>query len=677
NLKRTVLTLALILSCVCSSPAFADKEGWDLLPEILARIVPPTFPDIDYAITDYGAVGDGVTDCSPAFKKAIAACTKTGGRVVVPKGVWFSSGPIHLDNNVNLHVTKDARVKFGFKLDDYLPPVLTRDGQLAGVYRHSPFIYAYQKTNVAVTGSGTLDGQAELYWVGRKVRPRFIHMYECKNILIEDVTLTDYAGWCVHPAFCTNITVRNIRVISDHSNNDGIDPDSCTDMLIDNCYLNQSDDSIAIKSGKNQAGRQIGIPCQNIIIRNMKVWKGLAIGSECSGGVRNVFMYDCDYKGKQVLYCKSNLDRGGYIEDIYVRNIKVEGARLLRLRNDYHNYTGGNFPTRFRNIHIENVTVKNARENAISVVGVERAPVRNVYLKNITLENASEPITLVQHAENVVLDNVYVNGVLQPTHPKKTIPPTLPYITAISSGYWSDSSIWDVWEPDGVPDGRQPNGADDTRVLIGYGIVVPMGVTVILDKDIDATHEVRVFKNSTLVIPPGRTMKVGLFRPDRPNSAVRQCGGNVISPHLYIDDVTCQYFITGGSIEVGRLNVSEGSFTIDDSGNSIKKIFAKDTFLVGGYTTTKFIAHAEGVTPIECKDVNLKTSDGETLIVDVSNYDYKKNGDLVLFSYTGTRTGKFDGGPENPTPQVTIIGGNAELVYDDAEKKIKLTNFGP
>ena len=133
NASLALLTVSLLLAFGCSGvaekkdPAAGQKKGWDLLPEILARIVPPTFPNRDFNVTDYGAKGDGVTDCNPAFKKAIAACTKAGGgRVVVPKGTWLSNGPIHLDNNVNLHVTKNATIMFGTNFDDYLPHVRVR-----------------------------------------------------------------------------------------------------------------------------------------------------------------------------------------------------------------------------------------------------------------------------------------------------------------------------------------------------------------------------------------------------------------------------------------------------------------------------------------------------------------------------------------------------------------------
>jgi len=331
NTAFTVLTLALLLGCVHSVYAAEAKTGWDLLPEILARIVPPTFPDRDFNITDYGAVGDGNTDCNPAFKKAIAACTKAGGgRVLVPGGKWLTNGPIHLDNNVHLHVTKNATVKFGNKYDYYLPQVKSRcEGSVCMTY--SPLIYAYKKTNIAVTGMGTFDGQAKDSWAKwgdsktksgtpsnsslrelsartgkdfvpvakRKYyfKPNFFEPFECENVLIEDVTIIDYPFWCIHPTFCTNVTIRGLSLDSHNSNNDGINPDSCTDVLIEDCWLDQSDDCLAIKAGRDQDAWRIGKPCQNIVIRNMQSnFDGIAIGSEMAGGVRNVFLYDCEFR---------------------------------------------------------------------------------------------------------------------------------------------------------------------------------------------------------------------------------------------------------------------------------------------------------------------------------------------------------------------------------------------
>ena len=727
NTSFALLTLAFFQACACSNLTGKDsapgtREGWALVPEILSRIVPPTFPNRDFIVTDYGAVGDGVTDCNPAFKKAITACTKAGGgRVIVPKGTFLTNGPIHLDNNVNLHVTRNATIKFGTNFNDYLPHVRVR-WEGTECYNYSPLVYAYKKTNIALTGSGTLNGQAESSWamwpdkekpgtisneVLRKMgkegtpikdrvfygKPTMIEPFECTNVLIEGVTLNDYPFWCVHPTFCTNVTIRKLRIESHNSNNDGIDPDSSKDVLIEDCYLDQSDDCIAIKAGRDQDAWRAGKPCQNIIIRNFTVWDGIAIGSECSGGVRNVFVYDCEYESGNVLYCKSNLDRGGYIKDIYIKNLKIGKARILRLRNNYHGYRGGNFPTEFRNINIEDVHIKEGDDETISITGVEGALVYDVFIKNVVVDTVSPPVLQIRLAENVVLTNVSIAGEIQPTHPP-LLPPELKELEGTASiaprhsGKWSDPSNWETgrdgarlnWAGDAAD--RLPDDKIDERVLIGKSRVVPDGVTVTLDRNIDGEFEVRVYEQSTFVIPDGYTFKIkGPFIVDRTNSVARQLGGTLdVQKNLDVDTTTGKYVIAGGSLKVGKLSLNEGAFVVDDTSAAITSIIAGGEYRTGegeGGTTTKFVTHKGGVTPIQTKDLLLDNYMGENLVVDVSKYDYKTNGDLVLFSYTGVRKGEFDGGPEKSAPQVTIIGANAELVYDDAGKKIKLTNFRP
>src|SRR5690348_8231038 len=259
--QTAALSLAACRSLGTSSPS---ATGWDLVPGILARIKPPTFPNRDFDITRYGAVGDGHTDCSTAFRQAIDACNRAGGgRVVVPAG-RFLTGPIHLKSNVNLHVTKDATVLFTTDTNAYLPQVLTRfeSTELMG---YSPFIYALDQENIAVTGEGTLDGQAsdENWWAwkgqrgrttgtqtpardrlvamaeqgvpvaqrvfgeGDYLRPNFIQPYRCRNVLIEGVRIRNSPMWEINPTLCTNVTVRGVHISSHGPNNDGCDPDSC------------------------------------------------------------------------------------------------------------------------------------------------------------------------------------------------------------------------------------------------------------------------------------------------------------------------------------------------------------------------------------------------------------------------------------------------------------------
>ncbi len=717
-----LLTVAVFLTGDCF--AAPQATGWDQLPEILSRIVPPTFPDRDFNVVDYGAKGDGVTDCNPAFKKAIVACTKAGGgRVVVPKGKWLTDGPIHLDNNVNFHVTKNAKVLFGTNFDDYLPHVRVR-WEGTECYNYSPLIYAYRKKNIAVTGEGTFDGQAESSWckwpsktkpgtitnnqlrdmnhkdvpvkdIKLHAKPTFFEPFECRNVLIENVTINDYPFWCIHPTFCINVTIRGLIVDSHNSNNDGLDPDSCRDVLIEDCWLNQSDDCLAIKAGRDNSAWRAGRACENIVIRNMPSnFGGIAIGSEMSGGVRNVFFYDCKYDSGNVIYCKSNLDRGGFIKDIYIKNLDIGKARILRLRNNYHGYKGGNFPAEMRNFHIENVHIGAGNDETISLQGVASAMVYDVFITNVTVDTLEKgPVLHLRNAKNLVLTNVVVAGELQPTHPpmmadaKKEQEGTAS-IAPRRSGAWSTSSNWETgrdgarlkWA--GNAAGRLPDDKIDERVLIGKSRASRGGVMLTLDRDIDGEFEIRVYEGSTFVIPDGFKFKVkGPFIVDRRKSVAQQLGGTVeIGGSLDVDTTTGRYIIEGGSLSCREVRLNEGMFIVDDGKDEIKSIIVKGPYQTGdgeGNTITKFIANKNGVTAVQCVDLNLDAYTGEFLIVDVSAYDYAKNGDLVLFSYTGTRTDKFDGGPENPKPQVMIMGAKAKLVYDDAAKKVKLTNFRP
>jgi len=252
---------------------------------------------------------------------------------------------------------------------------------------------------------------------------------------------------------------------------------------------------------------------------------------------------------------------------------------------------------------------------------------------------------------------------------------------------WSNAKNWETgrdgarldWAADDAD--RLPDDSIDERVLIGKSRVLPSGVRLTVDRDIEGQFEVRVYEQSTLIIPEERIFKIGgALIVDRTNSMARQLGGTVdIARNLDIDAaIGGQYVISGGSLQVGKLSLNEGSFIVNDHGADIESINVKGEYRTGdgdGNTITKFIAHKNGVTPVQCQDLNLNAYAGEYLIVDVTAYDFETNGDLVLFAYRGQRNGVFDGGPENPEAQVIVIGAQADIVYDDQAKQVKLTNF--
>ena len=307
---------------------------WAEVPGILARIVAPVFPDRDFPITDFGAVADGKTDCTAAIEKAIAACHQAGGgHVTVDAAGVFLTGPIHLLSNVDLLVAGGSTLRFLTDPARYLPAVFTR-WEGVECYNYSPLIYAFEQENIAVTGDGTLDGAASEanWWAwtqrgpgraapamadaralnelgdqgvpvaqrvfggGHFLRPNFIQPYRCRNVLIEGVHIRRSPMWEVNPELCTNVIVRGVDIVSTGPNNDGCDPESCRDVLIERCQFTTGDDCIAIKSGRNNDGRRVGTPSENIIVRQCTMKDGhggVVIGSEVSGNCRNVFVEDC------------------------------------------------------------------------------------------------------------------------------------------------------------------------------------------------------------------------------------------------------------------------------------------------------------------------------------------------------------------------------------------------
>lgn len=450
---KKLLPLLLLAVTACATLK-AEHPGWKLVPEILARIVPPTFPARDFDITQFGAKPDGQTDCTEAIAKAIAAAAEAGGgRVVVPAGS-FLTGAIHLKSNVELHLAAtNTTLLFSTDPKKYLPVVRTRwEGM--DCYNFSALIYAYGQQNIAVTGPGTLDGQAEHTnwwvmkgkWKGRPgatngvqtsararldvmnntqvpveqrvfdaddfLRPNFVQFFQCRNILIEGVRIRRSPMWELHPVLSTNITVRGVEIISHGPNNDGFDPESCSDILVENCLFDTGDDCMAIKSGRNADGLRWNIPSQNIIVRNCVMRDGhggTTIGSEISGGCRNVFVENCDMSSPDLtcaLRLKSNAMRGGTVENIFMRNIKIGVVKDSVLQIDFlyeEGAKGAQKPVA-RNIVMENITCENT-PRVLNVRGFPAATITNIVVRNSTFKNIKKP-DVVQHADVKLVDCV-------------------------------------------------------------------------------------------------------------------------------------------------------------------------------------------------------------------------------------------------------------------------------
>lgn len=434
--------------------AQTNADPWDLLPGILGRIKPPVFPDHHFDVSKYGAIADNRTDNSEAFRKAIVACAKGGGGFVnVPKGE-FLTGAIHLLSNVNLHLAAGAMVRFTRDASKY-PVVLTR---FEGVelMNFSPFIYSFEQDNIAITGEGTLDGNADSdhWWdwkrrtqtrrdaseplndrdtlfqmaekgvpVGQRVfgpghylRPQFIEPYRCKNVLIEGVTLVNSPMWQVHPVMCTNVTVRKLQINADGPNTDGCDPESCTDVLIQECLFNTGDDCIAIKSGRNADGRRLHTPSQNIVVQGCHMKNGhggVTIGSEISGGVRNVFAEDCRMDSPRLdmaIRIKNNAARGGDIENINARRITVGQVAQAAVSIDFNYEEGekGAYKPIVRDVSVSDLTTQKAKY-AFYLRGFKSDPIQGISVSNCDFEGVTDG-SVIENVADVSLHNVRVNG---------------------------------------------------------------------------------------------------------------------------------------------------------------------------------------------------------------------------------------------------------------------------
>jgi polygalacturonase len=442
HLFNSLCVAGIIVLFSCQQSSTTSSLPLDTKEEILSRIQAPTFPDTVFSVIDFGAIADSISDNKPAFDLAIAACKRAnGGKVVVPAGDYFIEGPIHLESNLNLVLNKGATLRFSSNPDAY-PQVLTSwEGTM--VYNYSPFIYCFQKENVAITGEGTIDGEASESWAkwhglqkpdqlltremnhmgtpieerqfgkAHFLRPQLIQFYDCKNILIEDIRIEDSPFWCVHILKCENVVLKGLIYDAQNKNNDGIDLEYSRDVLIENITFNNNDDNIAIKAGRDHEGRAMKLPTENVVVRNCH-FKGLhavVIGSEMSAGVRNIFVDNCDAAGyvKRGIYLKSNPDRGGMISDIFVNNVAFgELLDCFMITSNYHN-EGSEFPTVIDNIHISNVSCEKANKYAIYIKGLEHQKITNVHLQNFKVDSASRGV-FVDFSEQINFENVMING---------------------------------------------------------------------------------------------------------------------------------------------------------------------------------------------------------------------------------------------------------------------------
>lgn len=460
-MKSFILLLIISTTIACVEQP-QKSSGWEKVDEILQKIIPPTFPDRTINVMDLGASSDGKTDCLPMIKAAMDSLANSGGgTLLIPAGNFFVKGPIHLKSNINLHLEKDSKLLFSTNPTDFLPVVFTR-WEGVECYNFSALVYAYKQTNIAITGEGVLDGQASVdnWWTwkgktkfgwkegmpsqnrstsrnllmkmnndeidvkervfgnGHYLRPNFIQFYECKNILMEGFTVKDSPMWIIHPVLSENITIRSITSIGAGPNNDGLDPESCKNVLIENCYFDTGDDCIAIKSGRNSDGRRINVPSENFVIRNCKMKDGhggIVIGSEISGGVKNIFVENCEMDSPNLdraIRIKTNTHRGGIIENLFIRNVTVGevGDAVIRMNMMYEPVEGddGKFLPVIRNINISNVSSKKSKYG-LRLEGLENSNITNINISDCKFDGA-EKGNLISNVSELILDNVIING---------------------------------------------------------------------------------------------------------------------------------------------------------------------------------------------------------------------------------------------------------------------------
>lgn len=468
-----------------------DPTIYARLPFTMDKVEQPTFPDYSVSITDFGAQPDGVTLNTKAINDAIKAVNqKGGGKVIIPAGLWLT-GPIELLSNVNLYTEKNALVLFTADHSQYpiietffeglatrrcQSPLSARNAENIAITGHGTFdgngdTWRPTKKDKLTEGQwkklissgGVVDADGRIWYpsegsmkgsilsknnfnVPRGVttdedwnelrdwlRPVLLSFIKCNKVLLEGATFKNSPSWCLHPLSCENITINQVTVSNPwySQNGDALDLESCNKALIINNSFDAGDDGICIKSGKDEQGRKRGEPCQNVIVMNNTVLHGhggFVVGSEMSGGVKNIYVDNCTFLGTDVgLRFKSNRGRGGVVENIYISNINMVNIpnEALIFNLYYGGRARGEDPNEdnkqkeeivppvteetpvFRNIYIKDVTCKNTGRAAF-FNGLPEMRIKNINMENITISDAKEGIVLSQ-AEEVTLNHIRIN----------------------------------------------------------------------------------------------------------------------------------------------------------------------------------------------------------------------------------------------------------------------------
>ena len=483
-MTRNILALWMAMVSMSLSAQNPYRQYTDNVPFAMPEVKAPVFPNRTINLRDYGAKGDGSSLCTDAFAKAINELSaKGGGKLIVPQGVWFT-GPIELKSNVNLHLEKGAVVLFSG--DEILYPIIKTSFEGLETRRCQSPLSANGATNIAVTGQGAFDGNG-IYWrplkrskvtatqwknitsqggvfkrddlwypsegylkgdsmaqmnvptglrtdkewesIRRFLRPVMVSLVGCKNVLLKDVIFQNSPAWNIHPLMCENIIIDHVlaRNPSYAQNGDGLDLESCKNALIVNSTFDAGDDGICIKSGKDADGRKRGKPCENVIVDGCTVFQGhggFVVGSEMSGGVKNILVQNCQFLGTDVgLRFKSCRGRGGVVSNIFIRNISMFDIQADAII--FNLYYGGKSviemmesgdaannvdmqpvdetTPEFRDIHIENVVCRNANR-AMFFNGLPEKPIENIFLKDIHI--SSRVKSEFHNCKNIQQENV-------------------------------------------------------------------------------------------------------------------------------------------------------------------------------------------------------------------------------------------------------------------------------
>jgi len=420
------------------------------------KIEETSFPEKYLSVMDYGAIKGGKVKCTEAFARAIDAVTNAGGGyVTIPKGTYLC-GPIVLKDNVCMKFEEGVEILFSTDAEDYLPAVLSRH-QGIDCYKFSSFIYALNATNIGIIGKATLHGQGKTWWNWRNayeksedpwlilvdmaennvplekrifddvdktlLTPCFVMPMYCKNVLIQDIKLMYGAYWTVNPVYCENVIVRDVTVVTmgDYGktgNGDGINLSSCKNVLIEGCTLDTGDDCITLKSGRGIDGYKKAIPTENIVVRNCKGLQGhggVVIGSETSGGIRNIYVHDCEFNGTdRGLRIKTARGRGEAIENVWFENIMMgemvkEAIKIHmpRYTDRYPAHPLTRMTPRIRNINYKNIDCKGAGGNAIRIQGIPEMPIETIRMENIKVQ--SDMGALLIDAAAILVKNIEIS----------------------------------------------------------------------------------------------------------------------------------------------------------------------------------------------------------------------------------------------------------------------------